>query len=334
MKLWEILKDVFVALQEDPENPAFWTTEELSKYAYEGLREIFEITDFIPSTKRIPFYNNDNNKDGYYLPPIRLIQRIKNIFWVDKAERENGSDIIREAIPYKLKTVSPVDMNRIDRDWRKRESYKPTHAIIYSGDYDNFNFNDSNFENIIKIKLYPTPKNMISNDLQTFLENQASPLIENNDNRLLFGYNASNLENLVYGLDTNGDGIRDDIPSGTDLGAIYDLWQNGSDAGMGEYFPLIEFIPDIPKTIFYKNGVFLELDKVIPYTLQLALRDYIISRAFLKEGEAQTLSKYQLYFSLFEEKVEKHNVSQYSGQLKKMDADLNFFIETNDRYPY
>lgn len=357
MTLDDIVRQAFDQLQESYDFPNFWQwnqdssePSEVKRYAYEGLREILKQTKLNITECMIPLYthlemvlDDDGNPEtdpdtgdyiyeqenflGIYNPPISKITTISEIYWRGTTERD--------MIP--LTVISKKELDRKNPAWRtETTATNPTHAVLYSGNYNELKMGKPNLQrNGIKIKLYPTPTN-IDIELQNLLAEIAALETELNATRLsqYGGLMNSGGGGMAWGLDTNDDGVRDDIPleSSSLLGILIDIQAGAVDLSDYSNYPIIGYTPEITEGIFNETiedsgriySDWYDLSNLIPEDMQIALREYICYRCFRKEGEAIDLKKSAMYKELFDELIDEYKAINYLFQYETKTSDANF----------
>lgn len=348
MNINDIINQGYIALQEDPVTPLFWTKGEVQQYIFEGLRDILKKTEINITDRAIPLYaqvleydeNNDpvfESFNGYYSPPISEIQKITAVYWKDKVNPNSSTPPAVHQL--QIKTLEEMDL--IDSQWRTAKGDSPVYAILYSGDFNEFNMQVNPFRNRLKIKLYPTPENGIDPDLQTALY-----AIQGDDNTVdnyspsATGYGGlagSDTSSVVWGIDEDGDGLADNgiVPGSTTTGIITQLQSGAYDISDYGYYPFIRYIPEVDKRLFYTqvDGVLVynELNGMLPYDIQLAMREYMCYRCFDKEGEAQDEKKAAKYYQRYEDIVIDYQSENLVMDTQRVTCDSNFSfgMETN-----
>lgn len=334
-----LITEGYEELQEDIKYPLFWPLTTCRRYIYEGFRELFPKTHINLTDRAIPLYAQVKETDesgfpvfesfsGIYQAPIRQVQTIEAIFWMDENKRK-----------HKLRVVKPDEIEQLDYDWENRTGKTPTHAVLFSGNYNQLNMQVDPRRNGMKIKLYPTPED-IDIDLQTALYQLQGVT------STLEGYSTSAWSNLwgglanaegggiTWGLDTNNDGERDDevLPESTATGILVDIINGTFDISEYTNYPIIRYVPDFDKDVFNAiDGSELDLDDFIPDELQLALRDYMVYRCYHKEGEAKDKVRAQTFYDDYNEKVDKYIADNalFDTARVKPDSNMNFGAISN-----
>lgn len=336
--LTTIIEEGYDELQEDIASSLFWPITTCRRYIYEGMRDIFKRTHINLTERAIPMYAQVKSTDesgfpifesfsGFYTPPLRQIQTIQAIFW-------KGVDRIHQLDVLKLD-----ELDQLDPNWRTATSKYPTHAVLFSGDFNEFNMQTDPRRNGIKIKLYPTPTD-INPELQTALYQLQSvtSTLEGYStsawSTLWGGLASATAGGITWGLDTDGDGERDDIPvpESTATGLLVKIINGEFDISEYDNYPIIRYVPDFSKDVFNAiDGSEFDLDSLLPYELQLALRDYMIYRCYHKEGEASDKVRAEQYLDDYETKVLEYVADNelYDTARVKPDSNSNLSRVSN-----
>lgn len=376
MTVDDIIKKAYKQLQEDPSYPNFWDNlngpgevSEMITYAHEGLLDLMKRTEINQTESTIPLYAQleqefDENGDpvldpetgepvfsernflGYYKAPINRIQKIQAVFWKPRPtlEARNGTNRWVDAPLKQLEVVQPETLDKLDPEWRTRETTGyPSHAVLWSGNYNTMNMHTNKNRNGMKIKLYPTPTD-IDTELYDLISGLGGLESELDERRMstLGGLMSDSGGSMVWGIDTNDDGFRDDnvIPGSSDLGILVNLLTGEVDLSQYGNYPIIRYIPSFKEDIFTDIGnvdgevrvTWYELDNWIPYDLQTALKWYLCYRAFMKEGEAVDIKKSKMYEKLFEDLVDEYRAENYLTQENQKTSDVAFgFGRNNNR---
>lgn len=346
MNIATLVEEGFEEMQEDVNNPQFWSMKEVRRYVFEGLREVFKRTEINLTTRAMPLYAHVKEYDetgapvfetfsGYFAPPVRQIQKIKEIFWV--GDKVDGQD----PKVYQLQVKSPAEMDQIDPNWDTStvKSDYPIYAIQCSGDYNVMNMQSSPFRNRIKIKLYPTP-NDINAELQTALQS-IQGMEQNLDGFNLSAWSdfygglaSSEAGGIVWGLDEDDDGIPDNgvVSESTATGIMVDILAGTFDISQYGNYPKIRYIPDFTRDVFYAYDATMEdLDDMLPYDLQIALRNYMCYRCFDKESEANDKDRASKFYDKYSEAVLEYVTENHleDNVRSKFDSNFDFGVHNN-----
>ena len=151
----------------------------------------------------------------------------------------------------------------------------------------------------------------------------------------LFGGLASNsnTEGIAWGIDTDGDGERDDVPvdESTVGGLLVSIINGSFDMSTYSNYPIIRYVPDFDKTFFNTvDGSEWDLDTFLPITLQLALRDYMIYRCYHKEGEAKDKERAGMFKLDYEDKINEYVAENHLYETPRVMPDSNFGLGRED----
>lgn len=326
-----LIQEGYDELNEDIYGPLFWPLRIVRKYIYQGLRDITAETHFNLTERSIPLYSQVESVDeegtptfesfsGIYAPPLRQIQTMTAIFW-----KSNGR-------LNKLKVLYPDEMDKLDPDWQTKTADRPTHAVLWSGNYNDMNMQTDPRRNGIKIKLYPTPSDL-DPELQTALyqlqgkTNTLEGYSVSAWSSLWGGLATATAEGIVWGLDDDGDGQRDDtpVPESSSTGILVDIINGTYDLSDYDGYPVIRYVPDYDRDFFNTiDGNEWDLDDFLPETLQQALVDYMCHRCFDKEGEARDKKQSDKYKERYEEGVSKYVVRNELYDVDRVAPDSNF----------
>ncbi len=345
MNLATLVAQGFEEMQEDVNDPQFWSAKEVRRYIFEGFREIVKKTEINLTSRAMPLYAHVKELDqdgvpvfesfsGYFVPPVRQIQRITDISWV--GQKLPGQD----PIVYPIEVLTPEQMDKIDPNWElsTETADVPKYAIEYSGNYNVMNMQQSPYRNRIKIRLYPTP-----NDLDPTLQTALTAI--QGMEQSIDGFNlsvwggfygglaSSETGGVAWGLDNDGDGEPDNgiVPGSTAEGIIVDLIAGTFDITPYGNYPKIRYQPDFKEDLFYAyDGTMEDLDDMLPYDLQIALRNYMVHRCFRKESEARDKERAKMYKDLYDEAIEEYQAMNHLYDNNRMTPDSNILPGTFD----
>lgn len=337
--LTTLITEAYEELQEDINTPLFWPLTTCRRYVWLGLRDILKRTHINLSERAIPMYTQVvgtdeetgdpvfENASGFFSPPISQVQRITAIFW----KGTNGK--------HQLQVKKPYEMDLLDPNWEDATGDTPVYAVECSGNYNKLNMQVDDRRNGIKFKLYPTPPDM-DPELQAALYQLQGigPSLENysiSQWGSLFGGLASNTntEGIAWGIDTNGDGVRDDIPvSESTVGGLLVSLMNGSfDISAYSNYPIIRYVPDFDRTFFNTvDGSEWDLDSFLPTDLQIALQDYMRYRCYHKEGEANDEKRAAMAEEDYEKLVNDYVAENHLYETPRLTPDSNFQLGRED----
>lgn len=329
-----LIEEGYEELQENVSTPLFWPLTTCRRYIYEGLGEILDKTHINLTTRAIPMYTQVvgydeesgdpvfENASGYFQPPVGMVRNVLAIHW----KGESGI--------HQLQVKKSHEMDLLDPDWMTAEGDTPVYAVEMAGDFNAFNMQNDPRRNGIKYKIYPTPPDM-DPELQSALY-QLQGVVANSENTSITdwstmwgGLSSDDATGITWGIDTDGDGERDDIPldESTVTGLLVQLINGTFDMSAYNNYPIIRYVPQFDKDFFNTvDGSEWDLDSFLPVKLQLALRDYMIYRCYHKEGEAKDKDRAAMYKADYEEKVAEYVADNHLYETPRFKPDSNFGV--------